>query len=498
MVDASSLTRSETWPLIARISQFLASTGVKTYVVGGWIRDVLLDRRASDVDFAVSNDGLESASRVAGFFSGTFAVVDDVNRVGRAVLTKGQDGQLTLDFATYHGTIEDDLARRDFTIDAIAVDPSETSSPGRLIDPFDGATDLDRKLVMATGAGVFEDDPLRLLRAVRLSALLGFRIDDRTESMIRRDALLVSNASGERTREELGCLLSTPGSGRFLSYMDRLGLLRAIIPELDPMRGAEQPKEHFWNVLDHCFKTVEAFDYLVHEGDWKYADARGHAQWSSEIAAYFLAKIGAMTNRAALFRLASLLHDIAKPLTRTMEPGGKVRFLGHPQEGADMAAKILSRLRFSKRERRLVETTVRYHLRPTQMGWPEMPTRRAVYRFCRDTGEAATGVLFVSLADHLATRGPNLGLDGWKSHTKITGYVISWREGQREAPPRLIDGYDIMNFFGLKPGQRLGVMLDAVREAQASGEISTKQEALSLVEEMLADPTAGRPETEAR
>jgi poly(A) polymerase len=132
------------------------------------------------------------------------------------------------------------------------------------------------------------------------------------------------------------------------------------------------------------------------------------------------------------------------------------------------------------------------------MGWPEMPSRRAVYRFCRDTGDAAPGVLFLSLADHLATRGPNLGLDGWKLHTSIARHVIAWQEEQPEPPRRLIDGYDIMNFFGLKPGQRLGQILESVREAQASGEIVTREEALSLVAEILAEPTAGRPETEER
>ena len=220
--------------------------------------------------------------------------------------------------------------------------------------------------------------------------------------MIRTHSALIGQVAPEVIGAELGLLLSAPGSGRFLAYMDELGLLGAAIPEIEVMRGVVQPSEHHWDILQHTLRTVEAFDHLLGQGAWPYAAVSGLAGWSSGDSDYFAAKVGPRTNRAALFRMAALLHDVAKPATRTVEPGGKVRFLGHAQRGAAVAGEVLGRLGFGGRETNLVMTAVEHHLRPTQMGWPNLPSERAVNRYLRDTGEAATGLFYLSLADHLA------------------------------------------------------------------------------------------------
>jgi poly(A) polymerase len=212
---------------------------------------------------------------------------------------------------------------------------------------------------------------------------------------------------------------------------------------------------------------------------------------------YFEARVGFNTNRAGLFRIAALLHDVAKPKTRTVEPGGKVRFLGHAQEGAGVAGVVLERWGFNQREIRLVQAAVRQHLRPTQMGWPNMPTRRAVNRYFRDTGEAAKGVLYLSLADHLATRGAALEPANWRIHAETARYIHDQRREAPAEPLHLIDGYDIMSFFSLRPGRRLGELLASVRRAEDSGEVSSKGEALALVGRLLGTPVAGRTENRA-
>jgi poly(A) polymerase len=256
-----------------------------------------------------------------------------------------------------------------------------------------------------------------------------------------------------------------------------------LFPELELSRGSFQPSEHYWDVLHHSLKTVAALDYLLRQEKWEYAgkDTLTEVPWSDELQSYFEGEVGHGSNRLALTRLAALFHDIAKPKTRTVEPGGRVRFLGHADEGATMATDILERLRFSTREARFVKTLVKYHLRPTQMGLPEMPTNRAIYRYYRDTGEAAVGVLFLSLADHLATRGPTLDYVNWKMHSQTVAHVLSQQPEEKMRPVRLIDGYDIMTILGLGPGPLVGELLELVQEAQAAGEVTTKDEALKLL-----------------
>jgi len=144
----------------------------------------------------------------------------------------------------------------------------------------------------------------------------------------------------------------------------------------------------------------------------------------------------------------------------------------------------MERLRFSNREIKLVEVSIRHHLRPVQMtGGEELPTRRAIYRYFRDAAEAAIETLFLSLADHMAARGPTLNLASWQRHAEQVGYVLSqhFREASVTHPPKLVDGHDLMSHFGLKPGPALGQLLEMVREAQAAGEVATREEALSLV-----------------
>jgi poly(A) polymerase len=153
------------------------------------------------------------------------------------------------------------------------------------------------------------------------------------------------------------------------------------------------------------------------------------------------------------------------------------------------AAAILERLRFSNREIQLVELLVKYHLRPTQMSNEGIPTHRAIYRFFRDTGEAGIDLLFLCLADHLATRGPSLDLRGWQEHGRMTEYVLArhFEEESLSAPIKLIDGHDVMKTFGLSPGPRVGELLEALREAQASGEVTTREQAIHYVEQLLTD-----------
>jgi putative nucleotidyltransferase with HDIG domain len=276
--------------------------------------------------------------------------------------------------------------------------------------------------------------------------------------------------------------------------MDNLGLLERVLPEVAAGRGVTQPKEHYWDVLGHSVETVANFD-LLFEGQPP-ADARGAALWRTfwdaleplDVRPYLNEEIGDGRPRSALLKLAALLHDVAKPETRAPDETGRIRFFGHCERGAEVARAILRRLRFSRHDTGFVATLVEEHLRPGQFSQEGLPTRRALYRFYRDTGEAATGILLLSLADDLAARGPRLSLDEWAG---LVAY-IAWVAAQpHEAPaivrpPRLVTGNDLIATLGLKPGPEVGRLLAAIDEAIAAGEVGTRDEALELARRKLS------------
>ena len=490
MENLKPVIKPEISRLLTKISRYLAKEGVTSYLVGGFVRDTLLGRDTYDIDIALDADALAIAPGVAAALGGKAIPLDEENGVVRVVLpeTKWQ-----VDFTTLQGSIEKDLARRDFTIDAMAreLDKSLTTvfDTANLIDPFHGRDDLQRGIIRAVSDTVFEADAIRLLRAVRIAAELGFSIDSYTETLIRRHHKLIAEVPGERVREELLRLLTMAGAGQRLAFLDELGLLTALIPELSPARGVEQPRMHVWDVFEHSIQTIAAIEFLLREGTWEYAgeEVLAMVPWSIKLCRHFDQAISHGSTRRSLLKLAALLHDIAKPRTKATEDNGRTRFLGHPQQGATDAAAILERLRFSNREIQLVELLVKHHMRPTQMSHEGAPTRRAIYRYFRDTGEAGIDLLFLALADHLAARGPSLDRRQWTEHTRITGEVLNkhLEEESLSRPPRLIDGHDVMSAFGLGPGPKIGELLEALREVQAAGEVTDKQEALQYVTRLL-------------
>jgi poly(A) polymerase len=469
------------------------SERVKAYLVGGFIRDALLKRTTADIDIALAADALELAPGIAEALGGKSFPLDKQNRVGRVVVTDEkapEGGRWQLDFTTIEDNIEKDLSRRDFTIDAIAADLDDISQGDlTLIDPFNGLGDLKDKVIRAVSQSIFEDDPARLLRGVRLAAELGFKLDDKTEALVRSQSHLVADVAGERLREELVRLLAVPHPERFLFHLDELGLITALLPELATAKGVTQPKEHAWNVFDHSLQTVIAVDFILHQGSWPYADDEvlSAVPWSDKLAEHFDQKVGGASRRA-LLKLAALLHDIAKPETKAVGEDGRTHFLGHAKLGGAAAAQSLERLRFSGKEVKLVENVINYHMRPGQMSQQGLPTQRAIYRYFRDCGEAGIDILYLSLADHLATRGPKLDIGGWREHAAMVEYVLEKHFEQEELvePVRLVDGNDLINIFGLEPGPAIGEILEAVREAQASGELKNREEALDFIRQRLA------------
>jgi poly(A) polymerase len=519
----SPMKSSSLLPILAKISRLLDVQKKQGYIVGGFIRDRLLKKTTSDIDIAVNGNAITLARRVAKELEGTFVLLDDVNKIARVVVIADgrpaktaesrelQAAEWHFDFSSFAGDIRTDLARRDFSINAMALaldqfitvgtaakkgarksKPSlaESRLPLKIIDPFSGSEDLRAKTVRGVSEKIFEADPARLLRAVRLAAELDFTIEPDTEALIRRYSQAITEVPGERVREELLHLLILPGASQHLRYLEKLDLLTTLIPELAEGKGVGQPTVHFWDVFEHSLQTVATVEFLIRESDWEYCneDILSTAPWSDVIDSHLSQQVSSGSNHRVLLKLGGLLHDIAKPRTKSIDDTGRARFLGHSQQGAAMAVDILERLRFSNREVKLVESLVYHHLRPAQMANDELPTQRAIYRYFRDTGEAGIDILLLALADYLATCGPLTSMEGWRKQCQLVNYILTEHGRQREkvSPERLLDGNDIMNTFDLAPGPLVGRLLAMVSEAHASGELSSREEALDLVRKVLS------------
>jgi tRNA nucleotidyltransferase/poly(A) polymerase len=444
----------------ARVSRFLQDRSVKAYLVGGYVRDRLLGQESHDVDFAIEGDALGLARTVADWMRGPFVPLDEERGTGR-VVTRDEHGQrVFIDFVVLQGRdITDDLSRRDFTVDAIALDINDLS---RFIDPYDGRGDLEAGLVRAVSEAAFRDDPLRTLRAVRLAAELNLRIESRTEEWIRRDAGLIAAVSAERVRDELSKTLAQPDAASSLRYLDELGLLRVILPETEGVKGMDQ--------FERSLEVVKALEHLH--------ITVLHSPISILHSDRLLSHLSQFTSgdrqRLVLLKLVAFLCGVAEDV----KPVGLA----------------LRRLRFSRGEVGLGRTIAAHRGRLGQLRAAKTVTRRDVYRFFRDTGEAGLDLLLLFLADRWAAQGGRSDLDQigvtvlWEGDVKFASALLrDYYERHTEviSPPKLISGDDLMETFGLEEGPKLGELLEAVREAQAAGEIRTRREALDYVKRVL-------------
>jgi tRNA nucleotidyltransferase/poly(A) polymerase len=448
----------------------------ESYFVGGCVRDLLLDRPLHDLDLVVAGDSIGLARVVARTFRAAFVLLDEQNGIARVVL-RGQDGEsgTTIDFARMRGTrLVEDLAARDLTINAMAMSPAAFSqfvrgktTTAELIAPHGGQEDLAAGRLRAVSRQSFVDDPLRTMRVVRFAGELHFAIEPETTSWVRETAALVPQVSWERIRDELARLLDCPQAAPYLPLLESLGLLPYVLPEL---AGRPSPwQEQVWETvccLEWIAALVESRPLLVGRGPyWRPAALAAHptldldVPYTAHVRRYLEERL-AERPRQVLLKLAAMLRD--------GETGGV----------ANAAQKAGRRLRLSTREVLTLETLAAFH---AWAGTLES-SRRYVYCFHRDTGEGATGVLLLALAADLAQAGPDLQPAWWKERVGLVGEILRLRYEQPHeviTPPRLLDGSELIQILELQPGPLIGDLLEGIREAQAAGEIHSREEALA-------------------
>ena len=325
-------------PAVAPLRQLratLADSGAEAYVVGGFLRDLILGIPATDIDLAVRGDAVSIARAAAKALGGSFVLLHEEHATARIVLPRSEsdDGpRWTLDLTSYSGGIEQDLAGRDFTINAIAASlddvlawgdaetsPASAAGELRLLDPCGGLDDIRARRIRAVSDDAFRSDAARLLRAVRLAAQLGFTIDEPTRRQIGRDAHLLTDVSAERLRDEFLKTLAEPEATASLRLMDELDLLCRLIPELEEARDVEQPREHYWDVFYHCLETPSHVERLT-EGRGEADDSIiAISPWRPQLEAHFDEEVSDGHTRLTIVKLAGLLHDVAKPATKTID-----------------------------------------------------------------------------------------------------------------------------------------------------------------------------------
>jgi poly(A) polymerase/tRNA nucleotidyltransferase (CCA-adding enzyme) len=481
--------------LIHNLTVFMRAQGVAAWLVGGAARDLAAGRTPHDLDLAVDADGFALARAYADAAGGAFVPLDDTRATGRVVLPGAPP--ITIDMARLRGpTLEADLYLRDFTINALAIPLQEHALQSQPLDPTGGLADLRAGIVRPCSPQSLRDDPLRALRAPRFCATLGLTPAPELAAQIRAVAPLLPQVAGERVRDELLRLLDAPAAAPWLKYLDETTALTAIFPELEPSRLCDQPRVHFLPVLAHVLEAVAALDWIT-AGVGKPAALRAHPQltrvlpYAAQFSELLAERRSGGHSRTALLKLAVLLHDNAKPQTKVRHPDGSVTFYGHQELGADAAVRIGKRLRLGRSDTGYVALVVREHMRPGQLRSADVLTPRAVTRFFRDTGDAGPDVLLHELADHLATRGPNASVDGWNAHLAWVKLMLDgyWGAPAPAQQPPLLNGNDLMSAFSLRPGPQLGALLRELSEAQAAGEITTREEALAHAMRLL-DPGA--------
>jgi putative nucleotidyltransferase with HDIG domain len=457
----------------------LAQLDERAWLVGGAVRDRRLGRATSDFDVAIAGDPARAARTLARRAGGHPFELSERFGAWRVVAS---DRAWQLDLLPLAGrSIEDDLAARDLTINAIA----EPLGRGAPVDPFGGLRDLDARTLRMVSAEAFSRDPLRTLRLARLAVELHFSVEPETAASAERNAPGLAEVAPERVFAELKRLIASDDPVAGIELIERLEITRVVLPELRELHGVEQNRFHHLDVHAH---TVEVLAEVVGLERDPRATLGTHAE---EVDRFMREPLANELTRWQALRFGALLHDIAKPETRGVTAEGRVTFIGHDAAGADTARRVLRRLRASERLVEYVAALARHHLR---LGFlvHEMPlSRRAVYGYLRACEPVGVDVTVLSVADRLATRGDRAD-EAIARHLELAqqllGEALRWEADPPRAPVR---GDELARALGIRPGPELGRILSELEQASFAHEVETREDAIELARGLLGRGSVG-------
>ncbi len=462
------------------------------YLTGGSVRDLLLQRTAVDLDLTVGRDAAAWAADLQQEAGGTLVPLGRDEDAARLV-HRGLD----IDFSSFREgarTIEQELKKRDITINSMALCLDNLFGTGEedlpLIDPVGGAADLADGLIRMTSRHAFRSDPLRMVRVYRFAACFSWTVEEKTAAMVSSRADLLARSAPERISHELDLIMRSQRAHAAFAAMAGTGLLWSIIPELRAGVGMAQPASHHLDVFAHSLAALDNMERII-AGPESYFGEHG------KLIGTWLEK----GRRRVRLKWAALLHDLGKPVTYGIneDKGNRITFYNHDREGARLFEEIARRLKMSGDDRRAVAALIAHHMWPFHLNNVRRQGKlslKARIKIARTIGDELPGLFLLSMADALA------GLGEARPEAVEEEIVSLFREVEEvrashvepalQAPP-LVSGRDLIDIFGLTPGPHFRRLLQSVEEARLEKKITTRQQALHLLEKLLKQKNDGGP-----
>lgn len=459
-----------------RIATALRATDGAAWFVGGAVRDALLGVPVVDIDLAVAGDPRAFARRLHDAFGGDIFSLSDRFGTWRVLPLQLE---VQIDVSALRGsTIEDDVTKRDFTINAMAV-PIDRRD--QVIDLASGRADLQSRTLRVLGEAAYADDPLRPLRMARFACALGFAADPETLALTRRHASAISSVSVERVFAELKLLIDADQAVAGVRLLDELGLLKEMIPELIELQGVEQSVYHHRDAWDHTLEVLDRTIELTADPTPVFGEQ------AARLTAILDEQLSEELTRGQAMRWGALLHDVAKGRTRVVTDEGRVGFPGHDKVGSDLVNEIFGRLKVSDKLTRYVSGLTRNHLRLGFLVHKLPLSDRDIYRYLHACSPVEVEVSMLSVADRMATRGRKAE-EAIAAHTElavaITARALDWRNN----PPKpLLRGDELADALAIERGPLVGELLAAIAEEQFVGEVTDSDQAIAFARKRLAE-----------
>ncbi len=444
--------------------------GMNVYLVGGYLRDCLLNRESCDLDFVTEKGFSESlAKKISDKISGYFVPLDEKNKIYRVVFA---DKTHYVDIADCIGnSIEEDLYRRDFTMNAIAYDINNSS----VIDVTNGLLDLKNSIIREVSEFNIKDDPIRLFRAFRFQSELGFCFSENLENILLNYSNLLKDTAKERINAELMKLFNGKNIIQTLYSLDKYNLLEMIFPEVKEIKKVPKNSHHHLNLFDHSIETVRQIQVFYENSD-------------DVVKKHLDTEILSGHKRLAYLKLAAFLHDVGKPSTWQIDSEtGRHRFIMHDSEGAKIIVPTLKELKFSKKQIAYIQKLIKNHIYPAGIVTSEDVSEKAYMRFYRKMEDETIDLIALAYADRMSALGEDITKEMVSKNINGLDMLLKGYLTQKNciAPlPKLLDGKEIMSILEIGPSKRLGEIIKELEEAQISSIVNTKEEAITFVKNL--------------
>ena len=437
------------------------------YLVGGSVRDFLMGKGVNNIkdrDIAIK-DAEKFARKLAEQFDATFITLDGENKIFRLVL---KDKENYLDIAEMCGeSIEDDLKRRDFTINAIAYDLKDEN----FIDITGGIEDIKNLVIRGIREENFIDDPLRILRAYRFMAVTGFGINEELEKFLIEHKSLLSSPAKERIHDEIMKLFGGKYTSETLLKMLDDEILELIFPCVKEIKKIPSNSHHHLDLIHHVIETVRQIELLYQKTD---AEIKEHLN-KIDFGGY---------PRINHLKLAGFLHDIGKPSTWTIEESGRHRFIKHDLVGSKMVVPMLKELKFSNKQIEYISEMIRQHIYPSSVISSPNPDKKIMMRYIRKMGENVLDNIILAKADRMSAQGPAVTKEMTEANinglNKLLDFYLEIKPTLKPLP-KLLDGHEIMQILGISQSPELGKIINELHEAQLNEEVNSKEEAIEFI-----------------